>query len=165
VAETERFRLRRGLHSDAELDHYLERNDLTSDELVELLRQRATLRHLRAWLRVRRYRLGLGSLLLDELRLRDDYASWADKAATHEAHLEAIGEPEDLDPLEDLIREHLAATEWQPDCAITTWAEEADFGDVFQAYAALARASRVRQHLATITADEQLWAAVGSALS
>lgn len=165
VAETERFRLRRGLHSDAELHDYLERNDLTADELADLLRQQATLRHLRAWLRVRRYRLGLGSLLLDELRLRDHYASWADKAATHEAHMDSIGEPGDLDPLEDLIREHLAATEWQPDCAITTWAEEADFGDVFQAYAALARASRVRHHLAAIAADEQLWAAVGSALS
>ncbi len=59
----------------------------------------------------------------------------------------------------------LAVTDWQPDCAITTWAEESDFTDVYQAHAALARASRVRHHLAAIAADEQLWAAVGSALS
>jgi hypothetical protein len=165
AAETERFRLRHGLHSDTALHDYLERNDLTADELGELLYQRALLRHLRAWLRVRRYRLGLGSLLLDELRLRDDYAPWADHAATHEAHLESLGEPGDLEPLEGLIREHLAVTGWQPDCAITTWAEDSDFADVYQAHAALARASRVRHHLAAIAADQQLWAAVGSALS
>ena len=163
-AETDRFRLRRELHSDTDLDTYLERNDLTLAELIELMRQLAVLRRLRAWQRVRRYRLGLGSLLLDELRLLDDYAPWADHAATQEAFAESVGEPADVDPLGDLVREQLAVTAWQPDCAIETWAEEADFGDVYQAHAALARARAVRRHIAAISANEELWAAVGSAI-
>lgn len=163
-AETDRFRLRRGLLCEADLDAYLERNDLTSAELIELMRQLAMLRRLRAWLRVRRYRLGLGSLLLDELRLLDNYAPWADRAATQEAFLESAGEPADLDPLRDLICEQMAATAWQPDCAIATWAEEAGFGDVYQVHAALARARAVRRHLSAISADENLWAAFGCAI-
>ena len=155
-AETERFRRRRGFSRDADFAAYLDRCDMTEAEFAELMRRLAVGRMLRDRLRVRSYRTGLTQLLLDELRLRDEYAQWADSAALHEAVLASIGEPESLDAFPDLAQDHLECTAWSPDCDGALWAQEADFGHVDQLHAELARARAVRRHLAELAQLQQV---------
>ncbi len=136
ATELERFRARHRLTSDADLAAYLERNDLAEEELTELMRREAVARRLRAWLTVRRYKLGLVRPLLDELRLADDYAGWADAAAAREMLLSEVAPRSELLELDnadvaDLLRAHARATGWRPDTTLATWSEEAGFAQAY----------------------------------
>jgi hypothetical protein len=106
-------------------------------------------RRLREWLTVRRYKLGVVRLLLDELRLADEYAGLADAAAGFEAELRGAlpsSHPFEVDPAEvpELLREHARATGWRPDTKLSTWAQEAGFANVADALRELKRAAEAR---------------------
>ena len=134
--ELARFRARLRLTSSADLDAYLERNDLDAAELNDLMRADAVARKLRAWLTVRRYKLGLVRPLLDELRLHDEYAGWADAAAARESLLAEVAPRSELVEVEneevaDLVRVHARTTGWRPDTTLATWSEEAGFAQAY----------------------------------
>ncbi len=147
--EERRFRARRRL-DDGAVEDYLERNDLDETEYWELMRQLATARRMRAWLAVRRYKLGLVRPLLDELRLADQYAEWADGAAAHESYLEqhpVWAEQIEVDDSEvpELLRDQARTTGWRPDSDLATWAEEAGFSQSYDVLVELKRAHLARQ--------------------
>jgi len=159
--ETARFRRRRGLLTDADLKTYLNRSDLTPAEFELLMGRLAVCRRIDNWLHVRRYRVGMASLLLDELRLADEYAQWADRAARHELYagesgVESGAGSDPLEPLETLVADQIDNSDWRPDCHVSIWADEADFGDVHQLHAALSRAGAVRRHLRDLAAGSDL---------
>lgn len=156
--EATRFRRRRHLVDEDAFTAYLERNDLRSADFEALMTRQATLRALVAWLRLRRYRIGLADPVLNALRLRDEYAPWADRAARAEATLSAGAEPDELQPLLDLANDHLAQTSWRPDTDLTSWAVESDFGDLYQLHGALNRTAAMRQELLKRAADPDLLA-------
>lgn len=159
--ETARFRRRLGLRTDADLAAYLHRSDVTSWEFDALMHRLAVCRRVEDWLRVRRYRLGLSAPLLDELRMTDEYAQWADRAARQELYagesgLQAGGGGDLPELLDTLVADQIENTDWRPDCELSTWADEADFGDVYQLHAALSRARAVRRQLEELANGSEL---------
>ncbi|HEY4990843.1 MAG TPA: hypothetical protein VII33_02030, partial [Nakamurella sp.] len=124
-------------------------------------------RRVEDWLRVRRYRLGLSALLLDELRMTDEYAQWADRAARQELYagefgVESGAGSDPLEPLETLVADQIDNSDWRPDCHLPIWADEADFGDVYQLHAALSRARAVRRQLEELANGSDLRAILAS---
>ena len=89
-----RLRTRHGLFTRVELDHWLADNDLEADELKWLMREET---QLRATLT----RGTPGDQLLNELRLRNEYVRFAERAARKQGLLRALGleepTPEDAD--------------------------------------------------------------------
>lgn len=82
IADTRaRFRAARGIDSDADLSAYLRRNNLTETEFDTLMTQQARVETVLEWLNLSRFKLGLVQPLLDQYRLNDTYAQWADAAA------------------------------------------------------------------------------------
>lgn len=151
--ETVRFRIRLKLTDDAQFTAFLSRNDLRLEDFTALMVRQATLRGLVAWLRLRRYRIGMADPVLSRLRLNDEYDAWADRAARLEAVLADGAEPEELQPLVDLAREQIARSGWRPDTELAPWAAESDFGDQYQLHAALNRAAAARRELLARAAD------------
>jgi hypothetical protein len=154
--EAARFRRRRGLTDDEPFTAYLRRNDLRLVDFSALMTRQATLRTLVDWLRLRRYRIGLADPVLTELRLRDEYAPWADRAARNESLLAAGAEPTELEPLADLVTDQLRHTAWRPGCNVGKWADEADFSDVYQLHSELNRAAAARRALLNLAGDQAL---------
>ncbi len=155
--EERRFRARRHLSEDAALAAWCTENDLDAVELEELWRSLAIARRLRDWLLARRFKRKAVQLLLDELRLRGEYAAAANAAAAREAALGPLdeagaagAEPQDITRRE-LIREHARATGWLPDTAIEQWAIESGFEDGFDVYLEMLRSRALR--LLTSEAD------------
>ena len=111
AAEIARLRARFRLRDDERLATWLRENDLTDREFHELALQEATLRVLRDWRHVHRGLRLLVKPVLDELRLRGEYAEW--KARTAAGALLGPAPDRALDPAER-VRAHARATGWNP---------------------------------------------------
>jgi hypothetical protein len=124
AAEIARLRARFRLRDDERLATWLRENDLTDREFHELALQEATLRVLRDWRHVHRGLRLLVKPVLDELRLRGEYAEW--KARTAAAALLGPAPDRAFDPAER-VRAHARATGWNPDGSFVRYAEENGF--------------------------------------
>ncbi|GJG89797.1 hypothetical protein tb265_49780 [Gemmatimonadetes bacterium T265] len=149
-AERRRFRVERRLTTDADEAAWRARNDLTAGEHEELVRTLARRRALHRWLVQRRGHPRTARLVLDELRLRDDYAAWVGRAAAQERLLAApvpAGAADDGHELTDvqLAVEHMRATACRMPAAAAEWADEAGFGSLRQLRIALLRARAARR--------------------
>ena len=138
-AEYSRLCRRLGLRGD-ELAGWAKRNDLDPDDLLRLVREEATLRHMRSWLQHRSWlSAGIGPTL-DHLRLRGEYEEWADRTASARSVLD-MRRPDparSLPPLDvgKLIEAQTAATGFVPDAVLDEWACGNGFlsaGDVVRA--------------------------------
>jgi hypothetical protein len=150
-AETQRFRLRRGLEADSTLAAWLAAQHLTGESFETLMRELATSRRLQRWLLVRDRGTHHTRWLLDELRLRGEYVAVAAAAAEQYAVSESWDSeladlPEELE-LAPLVAAHRQATDWRLDVPLTTWAEEAGFESAQDLALELLRAARVRDRL------------------
>jgi hypothetical protein len=144
--EAARFRRRRGLADEHQVDSWRRAHHLSQAELDVMIHELATCRRLHRWL--------LGShdapqrtrWLLDELRISGRYLDIADEAAqlqSSQSETINLGELK-RDELLDLIPAHQRATGWQPTAPIADWAEEAGFTDLKDLAYELLRLSRKR---------------------
>lgn len=166
--EHERVRLRRrlGLADEAALDEWARANDLSREDLDGLLRELALCRRLHAWLlSTSKVMKGSTKIVLNELRLRDQYVTYAKQAAQQGAVAE--NRPErfvqadaDEQELSELIREHLKETPCLMDAHYGVWARESGFGDILDLRYAILR-SRNRRQVIKQTATQWLGEAPG----
>ena len=114
--EAQSFRAQQGLGGETDFQKWVAENDLSVEEFDELMRQNARIRKLQKWALTRLSRRRLTKIVLDELRLNNEYQEWAEQAAEaehaysedQEAFLEAF---HGLD-IERLIEDHLGDRSW-----------------------------------------------------
>jgi len=150
--ESRRHRQRRHLNSAADLVSWRRSNDLNEEEFDQLIRNRACIRRLERWLLGNR---GLDRgvrYILDELRLRGVYETWAAAAAQESTIAESYADVDYLDALKDpslLSDQHLEETGCDIRCT-PEWAFDAGFEDVEAVVEALRRAAIARDVRARI---------------
>jgi len=88
-AECTRFRKRKNLLGQAELSAWLKRNHLSDEEFRDLMAQVTLCRRIHRWYLLAMWMDRSTKLILDELRLRGDYATWVERAAAQERLLQA----------------------------------------------------------------------------
>jgi hypothetical protein len=150
--ELARFRERYALVDEPDLTTWLESNDLSSDELHDLMREVALCRRLQRWLMLRRQRTLNTKLILDELRLANAYETTADAAAVRERILQArYPDLREIDhgdaDLRDLVQEHLRETEGRIETDVSEWADEVGFGSLQELRIELLRSRLARREL------------------
>jgi hypothetical protein len=148
AAEIQRFRRRRGLDTQPLLARWLAANHLTHEAYEALVRELATARRLHRWLLVRDRGVRRTRWLLDELRLRGEYAASASGAAEQHAVLASLDSETQLHDLPETGElEQLAAHYRRVDAPLATWAEEAGFESAQDLALELLRAEQVRERL------------------
>ena len=130
--EVKRFCLRHRLTKDGSLANWLKRNDLFKGEFRELMRQITLCRRLHRWFLTRNGMVGNVKILLDELRLRNDYEEWAGKAASQkkaleEEHDDSVQISHDDARMRELIIDHLRETDCRMDTNFQEWSSDAGF--------------------------------------
>jgi hypothetical protein len=154
--EVGRFRQRLQLTEDELFAAWLGKNDLTSDEISDLMREVALCRRLHRWLILQRLPGLTTKLVLDELRLTNEYEGIARAAASHErvlqvCHPDLREVDQDGAEMEDLLLEHLGQTGLRLDTDLAEWAEEAGFPSLNDLRIELLRARLVRQELLRVS--------------
>ncbi|APR76364.1 Hypothetical protein A7982_01711 [Minicystis rosea] len=157
-AEHARFRRRRGLETTAEVDAWLEANDLDAGELRALVAELATCRKLHRWLITRKHFERTTKIVLDELRLSGRYAEAAEGAALTERLINqsfpVFQETVRSDlGVEQLLREHVDATACRVHTTVETWAEEVGFKDTIELRYELLRERLARQALDDVVGE------------
>lgn len=150
--EVTRFRQRLQLVEEADFATWLENNDVTLDELREVMRELALCRRLHRWLILQRLPGLTTRLVLDELRLANEYEAVARAAASHERVLQVCypdlrEADQDETEVEELILDHLQNTDLRVDTHLAEWAEELGFTSLNDLRIELLRARLVRQEL------------------
>ncbi|MCC7054318.1 MAG: hypothetical protein IT355_13710 [Gemmatimonadaceae bacterium] len=159
VAEAEsRFRLARRLTSQAALDAWCEANDVDRREFTALMRELATTRVLHRWLTTRKFMERTTRIVLDELRLRGDYARMKAMAAQQEQiladHHQLFTETSYNElRTRDLVIEHLRATPCRMDAPYKTWADDAGFHSSGDLRIELLRARLARQFVKDLATE------------
>lgn len=159
-AECARFRKRRGHDEEEDFGSWLTANHLTEEDFRGLMSQKVLCRRLHRWFMIAMWMERTSKVILDELRLQDQYTDWAARAATQERLLAQTAHTDTSRiPIQDLVAEH---SEWSG-CSIdidpVEWAEEAGFHTIGNLKMELTRASRMRhallELLAASSADEE----------
>jgi hypothetical protein len=95
---------------------------------------------------------------LDQLRLENQYAKWADRAACHEQLVE-VGK-DTLDTVDhlrvsmsELLADHKDWTDFHMDCEVSIWAEDAGFHSRGNLKMELLRAKVARTSLLNLMAE------------
>jgi hypothetical protein len=163
-AEARRFCVEHRLVTEALLAAWQRTNHVTGDEFRAFTFQLARRRKLHKWLiRRRRYEANT-QLVLDELRLRGEYAEWVERAASHEALLEeaslvsseltaAAEADESGESAVHVLVDHLRATDCRVPTRYTDWSEEAGLGNVRSLQIELLRARFARSHSVRLVRD------------
>jgi hypothetical protein len=153
-AECTRFRKRKKLTEDADFTSWLTANHLGMEDFRGLMSQVVLCRRLHRWFMIAMWMERTSKIILDELRLHDQYPEWAARAATHERLL-ASSPNLDMSSISfrDLVSEH---SEWS-DCSFDIdpleWAEEAGFHTMGNLKMELTRGSRARHVLLELLAN------------
>jgi hypothetical protein len=118
AATRAKFEADRGIRTEAQLQNYCRRNNLTEAELEDLMEHHTTVAQVLDWLLLSRFKLGTVQPLLDQYRLRDEYELWAD-AAVFAQQVCGAGDdgasatiPLPDEPIPDQVRRHQSATGW-----------------------------------------------------
>jgi len=164
-AEAARFRKRRGLTEEADLESWLELNHLDRGEFRHLIYQVARCRRMHRWFLLALWMDRSTKTVLDELRLRGSYPEWMARAAAQERLLGTEKAREDHSaairtPLEELLAEHREWTECRIDVDAASWAEEAGFHSDGNLKMELSRAKAARLALLELLAEAVLTGAV-----
>ena len=142
--EAARFRAERGIEGEAEFSAWLDSNHLDPISFDELILQLAKRRRLHVWLLSHRAKEKNIPALLDQLRIRGEYAEIAADAALHR-HLNP-GPPSD-DPADtlQLARDHVAETGISMRGMLADWSFLAGFRDLDDLRLALLRSKTARK--------------------
>jgi hypothetical protein len=148
-AARRRFLARRRLADDAALLRWAEDNDLSVEELEELITDEARIRRLRQWIDIAQSKRLLVGAVLTQLKLEGTYEASVAAAAEHGRAVASLGEemlPEGSGPeAEELIRDQIRAGGWRPDVPAARFADEAGFHDVGDLFEELVRRRRIRE--------------------
>lgn len=148
-SEADRFRRRHNLEDPETWDVWLRANHQSPAEFHDLMWQRALCRRLHRWFLIAMWMERNSKILLDELRLKNRYAEWAARAASHEKLVDFMSSRGQFDagriPIKDLIEEHCAWNEGRIDLDPADWAEEAGFHSIGNLKLELARANMARR--------------------
>jgi len=156
--EQARFCLARGLADAAALAAWMRGVDLEPDEFRDMMREAARVRVLQRWLAVRRSRERTTRLVLNELRIRGDYAASAVAAAAQERILAEQHQLFEATSFEDvstraLVVDHLRATPCRMDTHYRVWAEDAGFHSPGDMRVELLRARLAREYRGRMEAE------------
>lgn len=149
AAEARRFRIEHKLRTTQQYIAWLAEVDLSEAEFTELMKEQALIRRLQRWLLTKLHLKGNVKLLLDALRLENQYSRWADQAAVQEKivndHdlLSSTSEYSDL-LIEQLLLQHLQETACRMSVPYSTWLEEAGFDNARHLWLELLRAKLAR---------------------
>ncbi len=131
AAERRRFCVERRIGSSEAVAAWRHENHLSAEEFSTLITQLARRRALHRWFVQRRSFVGTTQFMLDELRLRGEYAAWARRAAEQERLLADASLDDDSAAKNDdaltnvqLAVDHIRATPCRMPIAYNKWAEE-----------------------------------------
>jgi hypothetical protein len=134
--EKKRFCLQNRLlfFTEEDWNAWFSKNDLTKESFHDLMEERAKARSLHQSKVVSQVPWKQIKYLLEELKLKNQYEPWAQKAAAQQQciqetlphFMETHGEQLAQD---EIIETHLNETKWSPDLAYQKWCEEAGFQD------------------------------------
>lgn len=141
--EAARFRKERGIEGEAEFAAWLGANHLDRHAFDELMLRLAKRRRLHLWLLSHRAKEKNTLSLLDQLRIRGDYAETAADAALHR-HLSAGPLPEDAADTLQLARDHVHETGISMRGLLADWSFLAGFHDLDDLRVALLRSKAAR---------------------
>ena len=155
--ETTAYRARHRLTADEDFLAWRERNDLTPEEFTALMTEVATCRRLHRWMLSDRFLDKSAHLILDELRLNDQYTASATRAAFEQRVMDAYFPDFNAvtmadTPLNDLVREHLETTRCSMDRPYPVWAADAGFHSTEDLRKELVRARQIRSVMRSIEA-------------
>jgi hypothetical protein len=158
-AECTRFRKRKGLTDEVDFSSWLTANHINNEDFRGLMSQVVLCRRLHSWFMIAMWMERTSKVVLDELRLRDQYTEWAAETATQERLLASAGHMDTSRiPIQDLVAEHCEWTGCAIDIDPVEWAEKAGFHTIGNLKMGLTRANRMRhallELLAASSADE-----------
>jgi hypothetical protein len=147
--EARRFRIRLHLKSSELFATWLNANDLSEQEFQDFMKEQALCRVLHRWLVTTMHLKGSVKVVLDALRLENQYAEWAGKAARQEAILKEhyplfLQTDHSSITIEKLLYEHFQATDCKMDVHYPIWLEEAGFEGVQHLWLEMLRAKLAR---------------------
>lgn len=134
------WRLR--IDDEQELTDWLADNNLDLAGFHRLAEREAVIRRLRDWKRAIHGKRNLVAPFLDELRLRGEYAEWADRAVSSGRARERTPPPAEPLSEHDLLHQHMLRTNWRPDPPLERAALEAGFKDIADLFDELALHAR-----------------------
>lgn len=129
--EIGRFQIRQQIKGDEQLNKWIDENDLSQEEFNELLYEVAVCRKLHRWFLTCNHN-GKGTrVFMNELRLRNKYKEWVEKAIDCEETVNSslVEQKDDSDSgdTRSLLKEHLEQTDCVIDTDFAEWAEESTF--------------------------------------
>lgn len=128
---------------------WLTTNHLSEQEFHDLMHARAQTRALQKSLCTGDIPWKQTKVLLNELKLRNQYSTWLQKALQEKQQIQDRCpyyfdiHQEDLDK-EDIVEDHLRKSTWNPDLPYQEWALEAGFHDVMELKMAILKAKILR---------------------
>lgn len=115
--ESRRFRSKHSLTADDVFSHWLADNDIGLAEFRELMHNTARIRRLQKWLLISRGLEKNTSMILDELRLNNQYTEWKAKTANIEKIVkdkrEDVWQVYNHEELEELLNDHVRHTDFR----------------------------------------------------
>ncbi len=127
--EISRFQIRQHIKGDEQLDIWIEKNDLSREEFNELFYEVAVCRKLHKWFLTCNYNGKGARILMNELRLRNQYKEWVEKAIDCEETVNnsLVEQERYRSDTRSLLKEHLEQTDCVIDTEFVEWAEESTF--------------------------------------
>jgi hypothetical protein len=156
-AESTRFRTRRSLAEDDEFSSWLTANHINLDDFRALMGQVVLCRRMHRWFMIAMWMERTSKVILDELRLKNEYAEWVARAAAQDRLLRSNGCQTRLNgthlSLKELVAEHQDWSDSPIDIDPEEWAQEAGFHTMGNLKMELLRASEARRALLELLAD------------
>lgn len=114
LQETDRFRRKHSVADEESYADWLERNDLSHEELRILMEESARIAKVHRWYLASRWQMSNTKVLLDQLRLSGEYVRWKDKAADLQEMLaekdREVAATYNEESLSSLVRDHVHRT-------------------------------------------------------
>ena len=150
AVEKERFLLCHGLNMPHAFKMWLSDNDLTEDELNQLMLERARAQKLYASPIGASSSWRMHKAILEELKLSNQFTEWAEKAvASHATWQKAVPyykeTPDEALFDNEIFQDHLRHSSWDLDTSVKTWIEEAGFCSLQELVIELHKAQLARQ--------------------
>jgi len=156
-AEAARYRTRKNLLQEDEFSSWLTASHINLDEFRALMGQVVLCRRMHRWFMIAMWMERTSKVILDELRLKNEYAEWVARAAAQDRLLRTNGAHTRLGgthlSLNDLLAEHQDWSDATIDVDPEEWAQEAGFHTIGNLKMELLRASEARRALLELLAD------------
>jgi len=126
-----RFMQRHQLQKSDEFEKWLKNQNYSEGDFNEVVKERATTRKLQHSYLLDPIPWKKNRALLNELKWQNQYEKWLEKAKDERALLtKALSSHIEIE--DDILKQHMQATKWQPDIDIDKWIEEANFESLYE---------------------------------